>query len=308
MTGRSAAILLGACLVLAGGCGTPVLAAAGPAVLTVRVAGGATRTVLHLQPGFATVIRADRRIDTVAIGDPRLVMATAVKHGREAQDLVLQPQAETGATNMVVWFGGLATVWELEIGPGRRTADIVYVVTAAGAAARSSSAPSAPAAPPPPDAEQPGREQAQAPPHTGTPGAEPAGPPLLEVRQSEGGVIAVFQAFRTQSGVLIRYRVTNGSGSDLTIRPGGVLVRVDGRVVPYGMARDSVDRGRPEIVPRGATETGVIEAPGRTPRQVQLVLSLFPVATDSRAPGVVLPFTFQPAFVGLDRLTISSDL
>ncbi len=306
MTGRGAGVLLGTCLVLTAGCGTAVLAGAGPAVLTVWVAGGATRTVLHLQPGFATVLRADRRIDTVAIGDPRLVMATVVKHGREAQDLVLQPQAETGATNMVVWFGALATIWELEIGPGHRTADIVYVVTAKGAATRPSTA--SPATPPP-DAEQPGKELAQTPiPHTGTPGAAPAGPPLLEVRQSEGGVIAVFQAFRTQGGVFIRYRVTNGSGSDLTIRPGGVLVRVNGRVVPYGMARDSVDRGRPEIMPRGATETGVIEAPGRTARQVQLILSLFPVATDSRASSVVLPFTFQPTFVGLDRLAISSDL
>jgi len=74
------------------------------------------------------------------------------------------------------------------------------------------------------------------------------------------------------------------------------------------MARDSADRGRPEILPKGAAETGVIDAPGRSPRRVQLILSLFPVTGPRQTPGVVLPFTFQATFSGVDRLTVSTDL
>ena len=40
-------------------------AASGPATLTVHIVGGATKTALYLQPGFATVLVADHRIDTV---------------------------------------------------------------------------------------------------------------------------------------------------------------------------------------------------------------------------------------------------
>ncbi len=101
-----------------------------PVTFTVHVVGGATRTALRLQPGFATVLRADHRVETVAIGDPRLVTATTVKRGQDVFDLVLQPQTATGTTNMIVWFGDLTSIWDLTIGPGRRTADIVYVVTA----------------------------------------------------------------------------------------------------------------------------------------------------------------------------------
>jgi len=114
-----------AALVLVANCAAGGAAAAGPQALTVHLAGTAAATVLHLQPGFATVLRADHRVDTVAIGDPRLVTATAVRRGQDAFDLVLQPHADSGATNMVVWYGELATVWDLEIGPGPRTADVV---------------------------------------------------------------------------------------------------------------------------------------------------------------------------------------
>ena len=83
------------------GAGTP--AGAGPAALTVYVAGGITRTALRLQPGFATVLRSDHRVDTVAIGDPRLVTATTVKRGQDVYDLVLQPQAATRAVGGQSW-------------------------------------------------------------------------------------------------------------------------------------------------------------------------------------------------------------
>ncbi len=321
MIHRLRAYVAGAALALAAGCGPGGPAAAGPVALTVHAAGVAAATVLHLQPGFATVLRADHRVDTVAIGDPRLVTATAVRRGQDAYDLVLQPQAEAGATNMVVWYGDLATVWDLEIGAGPRTADVVYVVTAGGAARAKVTAGPGPASPP---AARPGADPSanQGPPRT-APSAAAAPPaageaaiapqagqaaalPLLEVRQALGDVAGVFQVLRVPDGVVIRYRITNGSPADLTIRPGGVLVRVNGRVAPYGMARDSVDRDRPEILPRGATESGVIGAPGPAPRRVQLVLSLVPTAApDQPSPGAALPVTFQPEFVGVDRLTIS---
>lgn len=338
-TTRAGAALLGALLAVLPGGGP---AAAAPATLTVHASSRAAPTVLHLEPGFATVLRADRRIDTVAIGDPRLVTATAVRRGQDVYDLVLQPQAEGGSTNMVVWLGEIATVWELVIGPGPRTADLVYVVTSGAASPRPPAPPAAPSRPspapasggaapssPPARSERPGGEPRppQGPPAPPPPAAAgavvpespaagtrgpdggqapgAAGPPLLEVRQTVGGVVGVFQALRTADGVVIRYRITNGAGADLVIRPGGVLVKVNGRLVPYGMARDSADRGRPEILPRGATETGVIDAPGSGAREVRLILSLAPAVPDTQGPGAALPMTFEPIFSGIDRLAPS---
>lgn len=323
----------------------PPAGAAPVAALTVHVSRKAAATALRLQPGFATVLRADHRIDTVAIGDPRLVTATAVRRGQDAYDLVLQPQAEGGSTNMVVWFGDLATVWELEIGPGPRTADVVYVVTSGAAdppkPARSSGADAPAASPPAPAAggrstgaaATPSRPPAVRPgpgaPASAAPGAPPArppapstapvaagsaapgtpaaagqtGPPLLEVRQTIGPIAGVFQVTRIASGVVIRYRITNESQADLVIRPGGVLVRVNGRVAPYAMARDSVDRGRPDVLPRGAMETGIVDVPGAAAREVRLILSLFPATAEATA-GVALPTTFQTTFTGVDRLLL----
>ena len=132
------------------------------------------------------------------------------------------------------------------------------------------------------------------------------GPLLLEVREAVGDLAAVFQVVRTPDGVLIRYRITNGNGADLTMRPTGVLVRVNGRVAPYAMARDSVDRGHPDVLPRGGTETGVIDVPGRTARFVQLIFSLFPIPSGSQASAVALPLTFEPSFNGVDQLPITA--
>jgi len=351
-------IALGAVLVLAlaptAGLATP---APQPPPLTVRVAGAGTSTALHLQPGFATVLRADHEIDTVAIGDPRLVTATAVKRGQDVYDLILQPQVDAGATNMVLWFGEITTVWNLEIGTGLRTADVVYVITGVRAAPRGASSAAAeggesrPASPAPAPASStasppavttapapaaaaatadsspaakdraPAPGSGQAPPAavaqpgiagaaSGPPPAQGAGaaggPLLLEVREAVGDLAAVFQIVRTPDGVLIRYRIANGNGADLTIRPTGVLVRVNGRVAPYAMARDSVDRGRPDVLPRGGTETGVIDVPGRTARFVQLIFSLFPVPSGSQASAVALPLTFEPSFNGVDQLATTA--
>jgi hypothetical protein len=302
----------------------PVLAPGGgsaaghgaPATFTVHVVGGATRTALRLQPGFATVLRADHRVETVAIGDPRLVTATTVKRGQDVFDLVLQPQTATGVTNMIVWFGDLTSIWDLTIGPGQRTADIVYVVTAPQALAQSTSgvlhvasptSPTAlgtPAAPPttaPAPAVQPAPSALPSAPPTAL-----AGEPYLEIQQAFSEAQAVFQLFRERGGIKIRYRITNQSASDVAVRPNGVLVRANGRLIPFGMSRDSVDRDRPAILPAGATETGAIAAPVKAPRQVEVIFSLFPAEEDRRGPSRRVPTTFQLVFSGLDRLATST--
>jgi hypothetical protein len=84
------------------------------------------------------------------------------------------------------------------------------------------------------------------------------------------------------------------------------------------MARDSVDRGRPDVIPRGATETGVIDVATPLARQIALVLSLVPAPSTStpqapdapaaRAgtePPAPLPIVLEATFSGLDRLPVT---
>lgn len=265
---------------------------AGPAALTVYLAGGATRTPLRLQPGFATVLRADRRVDTVAIGDPRLVTATTVKRGQDVYDLVLQPQASAGTTNMIVWFAELTSIWDLTIGPGQRTADLVYVVTT----------PPPPARPSPPVVRV-------APPQTASGprvNAAPGGGPYLEAQQTLGDASGVFQLLRGPRGVKIRYRITNTSAREFSVRPNGVLIRVNGVLVPFGMSRENTGRGRPPLLPPGAAESGVISASGKAPRQVEVIFSLFPAKAEKPGLGRTLPAVFQLLFAELDRLPPAS--
>lgn len=303
--GRAAALLCAAALA--------VLPPARPAfaalpALTVYTTPQAVRTSLHLQPGFALIVRADRRIDTVAIGDPRLVAAAPVHRGTDVFDVVLQPLADTGTTNMVLWLGDVTTVWTLDIGPGQRTADVVFVVTqpraaapAAPPASRTATA-TAGASPPP---------VGTAPPSAGAmPKPAPGGPQatVLDLRQTVGPVTAAFHASRTRGGVLLRYEITNNAGNDLVIRASSMLVRVDGRPVAYAMGRDSVDLGRPDVIPRGATETGAIDIAVPSARRIELALSLFPLtpATSpdgaANAPATPVPIVLQATFSGLDRL------
>jgi hypothetical protein len=291
------------------GIGTPA-GGAGPVPLTVYIAGGTTRTALRLQPGFATVLRADRRVDTVAIGDPRLVTATTVKRGPDVYDLVLQPQAATGITNMIVWFAELTAIWDLTIGPGQRTADVVYVVTAPPPTSGSSpallqTAPPQPAAAP---AGSPASTTSHAP--GAIPGprasAQPDAPQPLEAQQAFGEVSGVFQLSRGSHGIKIRYRITNKSVTEFSVRPTGVLIRVNGRLVPFGMSRDNADRDHPAVLPPGATEAGVINAPVRAPRQVEVIFTLFPAKENHSSPTRILPTSFQILFAGLDRLPASA--
>jgi len=302
---------------------------ASPPPLTVYVSGSDTRTSLRLQPGFATVVRADHRIDAVAIGDPRLVTATPVKHGQDVFDVILQPQVNAGVTNMVVWFGDVTSVWDLTIAAGPRTADVVYVVTRSGSAA--GSAPPARASAPAPTRPGPAASPSQpsagqgtaaraaiatpSSPHQAAPtnasahpdaaSGGPAAPSSLEVTQTVGPIAAVFDVTRTTEGVSIRYRLTNNGDGDVAIRPVGVLVRVNGTLVPFAMARGSVDRTHPELLPHGATENGVIDASVRTARSVQVTLSLFPL-TSGDHPAAAVPFTFEPLFSDVNRLAATA--
>jgi hypothetical protein len=301
-------------LVLGSGGAFPAHAASGPAILTVHIVGGATKTSLRLQPGFATVLRSDRRIETVAIGDPRLVTATTVKRGQDVYDLVLQPQTTSGVTNMVVWFGDMTSIWDLFIGPGQRTADIVYVLTAPGPA-RSPTPASIRVTPesqiPTPSSwTPPSPAGPDSGPHADTQidGSQPASgaPQFLEAQQVVGDAVGIFQVVRARDKVRVRYRITNKGSADFAIRPSGVLVRVNGRLVPFGMARESADRNRPAIVPPGKTEAGTINAPAPAPRQAEVIFSLFPVEEERQNPSKLLPLTFQLMFAGLDRLATSN--
>jgi len=189
---------------------------------------------------------------------------------------------------MVVWLGEVTSIWDLMVGPARRTADIVYVVTAPQAAAAHPVPPApaltaAPVSPPSPPAEN---TPAAAGPQTQAPEAAAGeGPHVLQSEQAVANVSSSFQLARGRDGIRIRYRITNNSNSDLTIRPAGILVKVDGRVMPFALARDGGDKGRPTIVPSGTTETGMITARVRAPRQVELIFSLFPVGTGEPRRG-----------------------
>jgi hypothetical protein len=312
-----------ALLILPFGHGIIASGADGPITFTVHVIGGSTKTALRLQPGFATVLRADHRVETVAIGDPRLVTATTVKRGQDVYDLVLQPQTAAGATNMIVWFGDLTSIWDLRIGPGQRTADIVYVVTTPPAAVQSK--PSPPVAVPSqgtgaevgpsthvsatPPTIQPKSEGSTAPKTSSRPSQPPSASeiePHLEVQQTVGDTSGIFQLFRGAGGIKIRYRISNQGASDFSIRPTGILIKVNGRSVSFGISRDSADKTNPTVLPSGATETGIINAPVRGPRQVEVIFSLFPVEEDRQGPSRTVPRTFQLMFAGLARLLVSN--
>lgn len=320
---------------IAGLVASPVAHAALPS-FTVYATQRTVRTSLHLQPGFALIVRADRRIDAVAVGDPRMVAAAPVRRGSDVFDVVLQPLSDIGATNMVLWFGDITTVWNLEIGPGLRTADVVFVVTTARpteATAPRTATPHDPAnaAVGPTVTAAPRTATGttgSSPSVTGTPG--PAAAPVpptatagatLELRETAGPVTAVFRARRSPAGVTVRYEITNGADTDLLIKPAAVLVRADGRPVAYGMARESVDRGRPDVIPRGATEMGAIDVAVPSARRLELVLSLVttapsappaesppeaPAARSGATPSAPAPIVLEATFSGLDRLPVTA--
>jgi hypothetical protein len=292
--------------------------------LTVYANQPTVRTSLRLQPGYALIIRTDREIDTVAIGDPRIVSAAPVRRGPDVFDVVVQPQADAGKTNMVIWLGDVTAVWDLEVGPGRRTADVVFVVTqprVAQIGARGTDTRDARGSAPPERVSthlQPDRDSTR----RGQTSSTAPSASTIELRETEGPVRATFRAVRTKNGIVLRYEITNGSDADVAVTPRAVLVRADGHPVAFGMLRGSVNRDNPDVIPQGATETGMIDIATPAARQIELILSLFPASAavhetpDSNTPvkpetlATVspshLPLVFQATFSGLDRLPIAA--
>jgi hypothetical protein len=144
----------------------------------------------------------------------------------------------------------------------------------------------------------------------------------IELREAVGPVKATFRASRTKSGIVLHYEITNGSETDLAVKPRTVLVRANGRPVAFGMLRASVDPGRPEVISRGATEVGAIDIVKPGAREIELILALSPISTTIQqppavntpvtpeahadtAPSSLVPFVLQATFSGLDRLPIS---
>jgi len=112
--------------------------------------------------------------------------------------------------------------------------------------------------------------------------------------------------FRGTSSIKIRYRISNQGATDFSIRSNGIVIKVNGRSVPFGMSRDNADKTRPAILPPGGAETGIISAPARGPRQVEIIFSLFPGEDDRQGPTRTVPMTFQLLFAGLARLAVSN--
>ena len=349
---RWLAALIGLCCAWGGNISpAAVVQAAGLPALTVYANQPTVRTSLRLQPGYALIIRTDREIDTVAIGDPRIVTAAPVRRGPDVFDVVVQPQADAGKTNMVIWLGDVTAVWDLEVGPGRRTTDVVFVVTqprvvqngARGndtrdtrdrATPNGSTPPTAsptsvsPTTRVPHDSTPPGRASTQSQPDRdsarGGPTSKTApSTSAIELRETVGPIKATFRAARTRSGIVLRYEIANGSEADVALRPRTVLVRADGRPVAFGMLRGSVERDKPDVIPRGATETGVIDIAMPNAREIELILALLPASTavhEAPAAGTPIrpeasastvstasiPFVLQATFSGLDRLPLAA--
>jgi hypothetical protein len=121
-----------------------------------------------------------------------------------------------------------------------------------------------------------------------------------------GGASGIFQLFRGPGSIKIRYRISNQGANDFSIRPTGILIMANGRSVSFGISRDSADKTKPTVLPSGAAETGIINAPVRGPRQVEVIFSLFPVEEDRQRPSRTVPVTFQLIFAGLARLPLST--
>jgi len=305
-----------AALVLAGlaalSCPLPAGAAQQPPAQVVVVAREVPqRQVIQLQPGYTTFLVFDAPVKFVALGDSSIVEVVV----RAQEGMVgLRPVVPTGRTNMHILAGDRLTVWEVLIGSGPRTADVVRVVTqvpevsspapqrvsqAGGPGAPSSAGPAAGQAPP------------------GAPARTPPTPPQGEVRvtvtdrnpapvleegtfravqASASGLVALFQAYRTKSGLQVYYQVQNRSGTDWVVIPQRIVVRADGRIVPVEIVRRPASTD-PSVLPHGAVEAGVIVL-ARTASRLEVVFPFFSRVLDPKQ----LPVVFTASFKDLDGL------
>jgi hypothetical protein len=271
-----------------------------PALLTV-VANPADRIVLRLEPGFNLFLVFDANIEFVAVGDEQVLAVSA--RGQEGI-IGLRALVPAGRTNMHVQAGGVLVVFEVRVGREPRTADVVRVITRPAAAMgpgqeeqkrtqtrEPGSEPQAPAAPRPP-----------------APPARPRAPVLTSellpnpvsflteegtfrlVEVAERGVRALFQAYRTPSGIEVRYQIANTSGVPWQVISSRVLVRADERIVPARILRHTPSPdGR--TLAHGTVETGVIVLLEGA-RTVRVTFPLFPEVLDPRR----LPIVFEVEF------------
>src|SRR5437588_518863 len=229
--------------------------------------------------------------EQVAFGRPQYL---SVGHG--ANGAISQG---TGMSRPRYWLPGMLLL-------------VLSLSQAAPAATASGPGPAPPPSPAPGAARASGRRTGLAPAAAGTVRADApsawlsSAPLFLEAQQVIGNAEGAFQVFRGRDQIRIRYRITNSGTTDYSVRLPGLLVRVNGRPAPFGVTRDPAVKDRPAILPGGMTETGVITAPARAPRQVEIIFALFPSGDRAPGPSRTVPVTFQAMFTGLDDLATST--
>ncbi len=289
---------------------TPPAAALEPPTTVTIFANPLTRQVLSIQPGFTLFVVFDAPIEFVAIGDEQ-VLTVAV---RGPGGLVaLKANQRAGRTNLHIQAGGVLLVFEVRVAAGGRTADVVRVVTAGTATRptpRASLPPGPEPSPPPPlplaaPELPPGEGPHDQSPTAGSPPVHggPVPPTFLSDTQlfrveetTQAGIRAIFQAYRTPSGIEIRYQLRNASGSPRKVTLTRVLVRTDGKIVLPRVQRHPSDRTA-SILADGMTETGLLML-GRSARTVELLFPIFPPIPDTNQP----PVLFQIQFDDLESL------
>lgn len=287
-------------------------AQSGPPALLTIIANPATRPVLVLEPGFNLFLVFDAAIDFVAVGDEQLLAVSA--RGQEGV-IGLRPLSPTGRTNLHVQAGGVLVVFEVRIMKGQRTADVVRVLTqpatamkpqpqqSAGAAGQARPEQSAQKATEGQDNRTGPVSRRQSPPQPNNVEfiPNPVGflteEGLFRLQEvSERGVKGAFQAYRTPSGLEVRYQIMNTSGYPWKVVASRILVRADGRIVPVRILRNAPSPDG-QALPHGAIETGVIVLLSGA-RNVELTFPLFPEVLDPKA----LPVVFTVRFTDLQGL------
>lgn len=281
--------------------GETTLSAAGaepPATLTLGVP-TAQRPILAIQPGFTLVIIFPVPIEFVAVGDDAL-LAIAVR--APSGVVALKATQRTGRTNMHIQAGGVVTVFEIRINPAGRTADVVrIVIDGAGSPTRVHPAPvsgsplGSSTAPPPPASfptQPPSAAEAETRGASTTSSASPAVSTLFRTQEVfEQGIRATFQAYRTASGIEIRYELANSSDLRWKLAPRRVLVRADGQIIVARVA-DAPDGAPHDTLGNGATRHGRLVVSQRA-ETIEILFPLFPVGMGPHQVPVQLTVRFS---------------
>ncbi len=289
-------------LIVLTGLGSPLrmvpLAAGGepPATLTLFPT-AAHRPILSIQPGFTLFIIFPTPIEFVAVGDEGL-LAVAVR--APGGVVALKATQRTGRTNIHIQSGGIVTVFEARVTPGGRTADIVRVVLDGVGTTSNQRPPGASTSPTgsSPTLGSPTSPVANPAGANGSPGVTP-GPAILPQPAGffrvyeifEQGIRAVFHAYRTASGIEIRYEVSNVSANRWKVALRRILVRADGRIIAARVFGSS-DAGSSEILGEGETRRGRLVVTQRAD-MIEILFPLFPVGLDLNQFPVQLNVRFN---------------